>query len=333
MCSRRGSTTMPELKTAGIRHGEQFGERSWKPTRRAVTAGLLAAAAGAPFAALAQSGAPTDCHAHLPARAEACRRAPLCAGLRRDAGGLPAGPRRERHGARGARAAELPRHRQQLPARRAAAAPTRLRGIAVVGADRDEEDSPSSTARGRRHPPQPRRLADSALRRGALAGAPEARRRPRLAGRGASRGEGPRASWRRCSGRGHGRRRPFRPARCQARRRGSGLPLSPDSRARSRRTFVKVSAAYRNGSDGVGEATAPKAAPTACASARPRPPACGAATGRTRSSSRPGSRPTRSMRAFLDAMGAGRGRARGDPVLEEPGGAIPLRLTMPGCRR
>ncbi|MFL5167804.1 MAG: amidohydrolase family protein, partial [Microvirga sp.] len=36
-----------------------------EPTRRAVTAGLLAAAAGAPFAALAQSGAPTDCHAHI----------------------------------------------------------------------------------------------------------------------------------------------------------------------------------------------------------------------------------------------------------------------------
>ncbi|MFL5181267.1 MAG: hypothetical protein ACJ8CQ_12140, partial [Microvirga sp.] len=36
-----------------------------KPTRRAVTAGLLAAAAGAPFAAMAQSGAPTDCHAHV----------------------------------------------------------------------------------------------------------------------------------------------------------------------------------------------------------------------------------------------------------------------------
>ena len=35
-----------------------------KPTRRAVTAGLLAAA-GAPYAALAQSGAPTDCHAHI----------------------------------------------------------------------------------------------------------------------------------------------------------------------------------------------------------------------------------------------------------------------------
>jgi predicted TIM-barrel fold metal-dependent hydrolase len=35
------------------------------PTRRSVAAGLLAAAAGAPFAALAQTSAPTDCHAHI----------------------------------------------------------------------------------------------------------------------------------------------------------------------------------------------------------------------------------------------------------------------------
>jgi len=39
--------------------------QSRNSTRRAVTAGLLAAAAGAPFAALAQNAAPTDCHAHI----------------------------------------------------------------------------------------------------------------------------------------------------------------------------------------------------------------------------------------------------------------------------
>ena len=200
--SRRGSTTMPELKTAGIRHGERFGERSCKTHPPGGDGRAPRGRGGRAFRGpRSERRADRLPRPYLQARAEACRRAPLCAGLRRDGRGLPAGPRRERHGARGARAAELPRHRQRLPARRAqrsADAPARHRG---GRADGDEGGARRARPQGRRrHPPQPRRAADPALRRGALAGAPEERRRPRLAGRGASRGEGSRADRRRrCS--------------------------------------------------------------------------------------------------------------------------------------
>src|SRR5215203_1354766 len=99
-------------------NGERFGERSCKTHPPGGDGRPPRGRGGAAFrGAGAEFRADRLPRPHPPARAEACRRAPLCAGLRRDGRGLPAGPRRERHHARGARAAELPRHRQHLPPR------------------------------------------------------------------------------------------------------------------------------------------------------------------------------------------------------------------------
>ena len=85
-----------------------------------------------------------------------------------------------------------------------------------------------------------------------------------------------------------------------------------------RRTFVKVSAAYRNGKDGAGEATALKAYPMLRDALGLDRLVWGSDWPHTQFEAVETYKKTR---AFL-----GRGRARGDPD-EEPGGAVPLRLT------
>ena len=302
-----------------------------RPTRRAVTAGLLAAAAGAPFAALAQSGAPTDCHAHV------LRRGLKLADVRRYAPDYDATPADylrvldESGMARGVlvQPSFLGTDNGFL-LEGLSAAPTRLRGIAVVEPTATKEELAELDRKG---------VVGIRLN---LVGLPIPRFDeapwPALLKSVADLG------W---QVEVHREAKDLEPIVAPLLRAGVTVVVDhfgrPDARlgvedpgfrylltaGAQRRTFVKVSAAYRNGKDGVGEATALKAYPL-----------LRDALGLDRlvwGSDWPHTQFETVENLQEDARlprrhGARRGRARGDPV-EEPGGAVPLRLTMPSSRR